>query len=549
MQTLTDQELPKSLPLKHKKHLREILGTLLDSTGNQREYLVSMLLSQVMPESGDEPSIRSVRALSASLMEQLVLILRADRDGQASRMTDYLSYLHQFPLEPETKFQHVLQIAFGHEGEPSDTQVLMFKKLELLYLLALMEDYESSRALLDELEPLSPDTPHLYLVYQLSLAKVLQQRNKRQRFTALWLNLVSDFYQIDGADTALYLVLRWVRMLKWGRDSALKKQVLNRFGTSWKRADSLISVLLLYELFTLETRLVNPSEKMHIVRLLLKQPVPYLNEQQMQYLHFFAGNYYSGMKSSFQESIRAYQHSTYYLHRSWTYLQGLSKFLRENLNPPDFARAMRFLEQWVVQLGSQVSLQNNAYVETLHANYDTIRDLYRQVEDLSITDNLTGLKNRRYLQHNLHHTFQLAARHNVPICFAMLDIDFFKQVNDQHGHLAGDQVLKSFARMLSGSFRKSDVVIRFGGDEFLLVFFDMRPDVLQKMMEELRGKVEAHRFTYQGTQIRITVSIGCVCEFHSGISSEQLDRNIETADVALYQAKSEGRNRVVVAPG
>ncbi len=269
--------------------------------------------------------------------------------------------------------------------------------------------------------------------------------------------------------------------------------------------------------------------------------------QQLQYLHFFAGNYLSAVKASFPQSIREFQHSNYYLHRNWSYLRNLSLFLRSMLPPCQFSKAMVHLQRQVVELGSQISLQNSAYVETLHDNYATIKGLLRQVEDLSITDNLTGLRNRRYMANNLYHAFQLAARHKVPVCLAILDIDFFKRVNDQLGHLAGDQVLKSLAKLLLSSFRKSDAVIRYGGEEFLLILFDVSPQRMAELMEELSHKVRDHRFSWQGHPIRITVSIGWTSTCEACLNPDNLNQHIARIDAALYTAKNAGRDQVVRA--
>lgn len=192
-------------------------------------------------------------------------------------------------------------------------------------------------------------------------------------------------------------------------------------------------------------------------------------------------------------------------------------------------------------------MYNNAYVESLEADYDKIESLLIQVEELSLTDALTGLKNRRHLEENLIQTLLLATRHRTPINFAMVDIDHFKAVNDQWGHLAGDKVLADLAQLIKDEFRKSDVVIRYGGEEFLIILFDSKlKDTLVKM-ELLRAKVEKHVFRYKEHEIKITISIG-VNKHDDGIFSDRdMARCIEAADRAVYKAKNEGRNQVRLA--
>lgn len=546
MKERAESHAPRPVSWRRKKSLRETLGLLLDSSGNQREYLVNVILAQAAPETGREPSLRSTRALCAAILEQLVSILRADPKPSSGKLLPFFKYLNHFPLDPDRETNAALSLIYP-EG-PSEEVRNLFFRLELFWLLNLMGDLESARPLRKELEPqVSLKRPRLYAIWLLSLARILQRRGQRLSFCSLWLNIICEYYRLDGPDTALYLVLRWIEMLNWGRDTALRKKVLHRFGARFRQRQDILSASLLWELFNQEHRHATPSEKMLYARLLFRHPSNLLSVQQLQYLHFFAGNYLSAVKTSFVLSIREFKHSNYYLHKSWAYLQNLSHFLRDKLSAEEYANAMSYLQQLVVDLGSQISLQNNAYVETLHDNYATIKSLLRQVEDLSITDNLTGLKNRRYMANNLYHAFQLAARHKVPVCLAILDIDFFKQVNDQFGHLAGDHILKGLARLLLASFRKSDVVIRYGGEEFLLILFDVSPQRMETLMKDLAHKVRNHRFTWQGDPIRITVSIGWTISLQPRLSHAILDDYIARIDDALYTAKNAGRDKVIRA--
>lgn len=538
------------LPLlsrQRKKNLRETLALLLDSSGNQREYLINIILTHAAPESGREPSLRGARALTAAIQEQLIGILRADPKPGSGKLLLFFKYLDHFPLDPGSETQDALSLVYP-EG-PSEEVRSLFLRLQLFWLLTQMGDLESARPLRKELESsVSLERPRLHAIYLLSLARILQHRGQGLKFCSLWLNIICEYYRLDGPATALYLILRWTRMVNWGRDTVLRKEVLQKFGAGLRDRKDLLSATLLYELFDQEHRHAYPSVKMLYASLLFRHPDSLLTVRQHQYLHFFAGNYLSAVKANFPQSIREFKHSNYYLHRSWAYLQNLSIFLSDNLGPEQFVCAMNYLQQQVADLGSQISVQHNAYIETLHEHYATIKKLLRQVEELSITDNLTGLKNRRYMANNLYHTFQLAARHKVPVLLAILDIDDFKSVNDQFGHLAGDHVLKGLAKLLLASFRKSDAVIRYGGDEFLLILFDVNPDLIEGLMEELRQKVRNRRFTWQGNTIWITVSIGWTVTIRSDLSAAVMDDYLERIDGALYIAKNTGSDKVVRAP-
>ena len=185
-------------------------------------------------------------------------------------------------------------------------------------------------------------------------------------------------------------------------------------------------------------------------------------------------------------------------------------------------------------------------MESLQANFDKIEELYQKVGELSLTDSLTGLRNRRFFYDNLQQMIVLAARHRVPICFCIVDIDFFKLVNDNFGHLAGDYVLKELSQMLSQEFRKSDVIVRYGGEEFLIILFDIDTDSCLNMMEIFRQKVERHTFEFRSKLMAITISIGITGESQIDHQCGDLSQFVSQADKALYMAKSKGRNQVVL---
>jgi len=530
---------------RHKKQTQELLGALLDSQGNQRDYLVSVLLAQATPNTRSEPEPKTVRALSANLCEQLITLLRAVPSAPDSRLLEFCAYINHFPLRQQQILEAARHLALYNVSKSPDGSD-PFTQVQLLYLLAELEEAETARQIHARLRLETSNLgPCLGFVAQLAQARILQQQGKLREFTDLWLHLVSDIHQQEGSGSALYVLLTWICMLDWGNRTALKKLLLLKFGVPARQAGNILGAKLLYELFCLEDKLISPEEKMGLARSLLRLPPNLLSYRQLQHLHFFAGSYYCGLKLNVRQSIRYYKHSNYYLHRSWKQLQERSAFLSRYLDSERFLAVLPRLEQQVIELESQVSIQNNAYAETLEASYEQIRDLYHKVEELSITDTLTGLRNRRYLDHNIRYLFQLAARHRVQTCFAIVDIDNFKLVNDTHGHLAGDRVLKSFARLLSKNFRRSDVVVRYGGEEFLLVLFDVTAERFRLLLEELRQKVADHTFTHKGISIRITVSIGYTCSAQAPLTEKALSAVIEHADAAAYQAKNSGRNRVL----
>lgn len=161
------------------------------------------------------------------------------------------------------------------------------------------------------------------------------------------------------------------------------------------------------------------------------------------------------------------------------------------------------------------------------------------LERLSVTDPLTQVGNHRAFQEYLHSQISLSCRKNLPLCLMLIDVDHFKEYNDTYGHLQGDLVLREVARLLTEHTRTYDFVARYGGEEFAVILPDTELETARRVAERIRRVVEAHPFPNR----QMTISIG-VASWHAGAEPNQL---IQEADLALYRAKREGRNRVCVA--
>jgi diguanylate cyclase (GGDEF)-like protein len=165
---------------------------------------------------------------------------------------------------------------------------------------------------------------------------------------------------------------------------------------------------------------------------------------------------------------------------------------------------------------------------------------------LAETDSLTGIANRRKSIQELTRLLHLAKRQRQPFCFVLLDLDHFKQVNDQHGHDAGDKVLSRFGTLLKQTFRSEDVVTRWGGEEFVVGLYNATRFQSKARLIKLLEIMHQQEFTSaSGKKFRVTFS-GGISEYpENGIDLQELYRS---ADAALYQAKAEGRNRVLSSP-
>jgi len=176
---------------------------------------------------------------------------------------------------------------------------------------------------------------------------------------------------------------------------------------------------------------------------------------------------------------------------------------------------------------------------------ERLRDNVQQSMEMAITDGLTGLHNRRYMESHLGTLVDQASMRGKPLAVLVLDIDYFKAVNDTWGHDAGDEVLREFAQRLRKSVRGIDLVCRLGGEEFVVVMPDTDAGVASIVAERIRNRVASEPFAiHKGARaIDVTVSIGMAQRLAGDTDADTI---LKRADQALYRAKRDGRNRVVL---
>jgi diguanylate cyclase (GGDEF)-like protein len=168
--------------------------------------------------------------------------------------------------------------------------------------------------------------------------------------------------------------------------------------------------------------------------------------------------------------------------------------------------------------------------------------LMEHLRESSLRDAMTGLYNRRFLEEYTTTLVATSQRRKSPFAVLMLDLDYFKQVNDNFGHEAGDKVLKTLADILAKSVRSSDLVVRYGGEEFLMVLQDSDAEAAMKVAEKIRAQVAETKIALPAAMLQKTISIG-VAEFPA--DADTFWQVVKFADVALYEAKAAGRNRVL----
>ena len=168
---------------------------------------------------------------------------------------------------------------------------------------------------------------------------------------------------------------------------------------------------------------------------------------------------------------------------------------------------------------------------------------YTEKEFMSVLDGLTGLYNRRQFEIGFEQEYNRTKRHPSDFSLALLDIDFFKKVNDNYGHQYGDYVLKTIADLMKQSFRKTDLLYRYGGEELVIIMPETNIEGAQIPVQRLRRMVEDYDFNYNGVKSKVTVSIGLTMNHQNFSSAAEI---LKSADEALYRAKESGRNRVVL---
>jgi diguanylate cyclase (GGDEF)-like protein len=167
-----------------------------------------------------------------------------------------------------------------------------------------------------------------------------------------------------------------------------------------------------------------------------------------------------------------------------------------------------------------------------------------ELAELAVTDALTGVHNRRHFMMRASEELKRCRRHKHSFGLLMIDADHFKRINDTLGHPQGDRVLVAIARTVRETLRETDLVARFGGEEFVVGLPETTLDHAAYVAEKLRSAIEA--CVVEGMDRPFTVSIG-VCAYPAS-KPESVEEMLELADAALYQAKTNGRNRVEIAP-
>jgi len=227
------------------------------------------------------------------------------------------------------------------------------------------------------------------------------------------------------------------------------------------------------------------------------------------------------------------RHARVFVRNGARYIEDLGSTNGTFINEQEISRATRLQNGDLIRCGSAVfKFIEGGNVEALYHE-----EIYR----LTITDGLTQVANKRCLDDFLEREIARATRHGRPLSLALFDVDHFKHINDDYGHLAGDRVLQGIAALAAKQVRRDELIARYGGEEFAVVLPETTAGDAAQFCERIRAAIEREPFEFDGETLRVTISLGAA----TLAPPETLESLVARADANLYRAKETGRNCVV----
>ncbi|MCX6104171.1 MAG: diguanylate cyclase [Proteobacteria bacterium] len=208
----------------------------------------------------------------------------------------------------------------------------------------------------------------------------------------------------------------------------------------------------------------------------------------------------------------------------------------------ELIEALREKNEKLVVKEKELLCLNQTLEEKVEERTGELKQVNEKLSELAMTDSLTKVFNRRAIFNRFNEEIDRAARYKRPLVIVMVDVDHFKNFNDNEGHVLGDEALKKIAQSFPTNLRKSDAVGRYGGEEFLLILPETKVESGKEISERLRAHIETISFQGQKEEAYLTISMGLAAFPEDGTSAEDL---VQVADHALFTAKQRGRNQIV----
>lgn len=383
---------------------------------------------------------------------------------------------------------------------------------------------------------------HLYSQYARVLLEKADFRNANEYFLRAYGLLIQDTKRNDH----IYFILNWLNLFIEIKHIGSAESLLILISNHLAPQTDDTYAKLLFMQFLCQKKSNHLDACINWINMLLSLPSEHLDEDDWYTLHIFAGEYYASVKRSFEKSIYHFTFANSFLSLKWKYFINQITTLKDFLKLSDYLKIRIAYEDKMHEIILENNLHSSHYLNSLKSAYQELEEIYKKVREMSLTDSLTGLHNRRYLWEKVPDFLQLASSQQVPISSLMIDFDDFKKINDQYGHQTGDEILRQVSDIIKEFFRKSDLVIRFGGEEVLVFLLNSNAKNTKKICEELRSNIANFIFSIKNEMIRLTVSIGISNRDKVDHREKVIEEMIEEADLAMYHSKAHGKNQVSI---
>ncbi|MEA1972487.1 MAG: GGDEF domain-containing protein, partial [Candidatus Cloacimonadota bacterium] len=433
----------------------------------------------------------------------------------------------------------------------SEDEEQIMNKLKIVLLHFRIQDFDTVDNKINELSRLIKSKTKGNSDFNL-LIKILQieaaiQAGNFLKLNQLFIEVVENFDEKDFLKDEMSFLIFWAYRLSENGFIEEGKNALIEIKKFCEESSPKIYSKLIFLLFRISIQESDEIYKTYL-KLLIDKYEDYLDYPEKHFIRLIAAEDSSFNINLFEEAMDNYKKSNKYLMKNWNaVISNVNDTLHDiqDIDPKLINKAIQINFKEVL-LDSNLHI--NHFLQSLENVFENLRSMYQRVQDLSLKDQLTGLNNRRFLKSNFSEMFFLAKRQGIPISLAMFDLDDFKQVNDKYGHPVGDTVLIEFSKILKNSFRQSDIIVRYGGEEFLVVLFDANLEQSKIILEKVRTRYAKKTFYNDSAEeFKATVSAGLVSDYVYGNHVENiLNKYVSAADVALYQSKTNGKNRISV---
>ncbi|MDD3051192.1 MAG: GGDEF domain-containing protein [Candidatus Cloacimonetes bacterium] len=357
---------------------------------------------------------------------------------------------------------------------------------------------------------------------------------------------IDIFNKLHTHEASVLTFLEWILVLNQSGFSFQALKILDKLINIYPFHDTRNYAKALITHFKLNIE--NYDTAIELANQIISLPTELFSPDELYTVYIYLADYYSNMAVNFDKALRFFEISNLYLKKSWSQTIEEFSYLQINLPQALYYKVTLKMPQKLNDFLAEESVHFSHYAASLRLAYRELESLYEKVKEMSLTDWLTNLNNRRYFWIQATQMAMLANRESLPVSFVIFDIDDFKIVNDTYGHNEGDIVLRRVADVIKSNFRESDIIVRFGGEEFLAMLFNSDDVNAKRIVQTTLKQIESIRFkTHNGNEFRITISAGiCSSYMKNPKSKDYINSMIGKADEALYNSKINGKNRVTV---